>query len=200
MNKRERPILFNGEMVRAILDGRKVQTRRPVKDKTSVAATLFLDSEERNGTIDDRYTVDFAERHSPFGQPGTKLWVRETIEDVDGDNWWFYRADNASVKMVEEEYNKTGHPKTIPSIHMPRWASRITLEVKRVWVERVQDSTMDDLVSEGIRCDGSHNMGEFCSKMIREFRDLWNSIYAAKGYGWDKNPWIWACEFEVIHE
>jgi hypothetical protein len=162
---KERPILFSGPMVRAILDGRKTQTRRPVKPQPFVATPSMFDLSK-----------------CPIGQPGDRLWVRETWQlcDYDGPGGYpktdsVYRADG------ETDDKRKGWR---PSIHMPRSASRITLEIARVWVERVQDITEDGAIREGmVRVDR-------CSP-FQMFRDTWQSIYGT----WDANPFVWAVEF-----
>jgi len=153
---KERPILFSGPMVRAILDGRKTQTRRPVKPQPFVATPSMFDVSK-----------------CPIGQPGDRLWVRETwTKNTNGVVW--YRADRHPIAGGLWR----------PSIHMPRWASRITLEITRVWVERVQDIMEDGAIREGmVRVDR-------CSP-FQMFRDTWQSIYGT----WDANPWVWAVEF-----
>ena len=166
---KERPILFSGPMVRAILDGRKTQTRRPYNPK----AGFPREDGEVTPTTADAWT-DYGP--CPLGQPGDRLWVRETwTQNTSGVVW--YRAD--------------GHPIADglwrPSIHMPRWASRITLEITHVWVERVQDITEDGAIREGmVRVDR-------CSP-FQMFRDTWQSIYGT----WDANPFVWAVEFRRV--
>lgn len=221
MTPTERPILFNGEMVRAILDGRKTQTRRPIKPQPPVG---FDDPRQGHDgqwfVMDGRPSALLASYplRSPFGKPGDTLWVRETFLDLcppeDGEpGEAIYRegeklSRDGSPMWWEEEW--TGWR---PSIHMPRWASRTTLTVKRVWVGRVQDITDEAVEAEGVRV--SHPFGQsFLPDAMRErawasawasarsearrhFASLWDGLYAAKGLGWDVNPWVWACEFEV---
>jgi hypothetical protein len=198
----EKPILFNGEMVRAIREGRKTQTRRPVKPQPDPDGLAKL--------IHGPW-VDTSGKHyqCPFGPVGTRLWVRETFKRIGvdceplvatGSQLVQYRADGAERDMPLPRAEIFARNIWVPSIHMPRWASRITLEVKRVWVERVQDISAGDAKSEGdIERSGRleyHNHGAECHK--RWFRWLWDSIYAAKGFGWEENPLVWACEFEVV--
>lgn len=166
----ERPILFNGEMVRAILAGQKTQTRR-ITSKTQQHA-LFC----------------------PYGHPGDRLWVKETFAYAQ-DGTVVYRAS-----MVGSPWDAitrraiTWHP----SIHMPRWASRITLEITDVHVERVQDIHEEDAIAEGIDPRKlSYLSGE---RAVTKFSVLWNSIYAADGLGWDVNPWVWVVTFKRAEE
>ena len=194
-----KPIIFNGEMVRAILAGRKTQTRRVIKPQP--LNVIF----ENGDWIQAPCDLDPKEHiiKCPYAQPGDKLWVRET---------WTYLADGFAVSPMigyradmetkvidtipdgETVYNveKPDVWKWRPSIHMPRWASRITLEVTDVWVERVRDISPTDALSEGMHIDWSvENAPE------NQFKRLWDSIYDAKGFGWDKNPWCWVIEFKL---
>lgn len=123
---KERPILFSGEMVRAILDGRKTQTRRIVKPQF----------EEKPS--------DNLMWHCPYGKPGDRLWVRETFKEHQGrSDFAYYRADSSAYDFTKKEKHQFEDNEGIsfwrPSIHMPRWASRITLEITNVRVERMQD-------------------------------------------------------------
>lgn len=190
---KERPILFKDEMVRAILAGQKTQTRRVVK-------SLALDWLNQEG-----FTPEFVacpeNSMCPYGQPGDQLWVRES-------HWWFKDEHDPVTgyfppKLTAEdvEYRADGEkPVRIwrPSIHMPRWASRITLEITGVRVERVQDISNADALAEGV--DGhdfsmSHAAG--CGpSALGAFRELWESI---NGPGsWQANPWVWVVEFKRV--
>lgn len=185
----ERPILFSGPMVRALLDGRKTQTRRVVK--------------WRGG-------LDMLGLPCPYGEPGDRLWVRETWAPRDSEAFLrheveadklFYRADDERHLLTDGRWR--------PSIHMPRWASRITLEVASVRVERVQDITDADALAEGVTNYGDDSQfppGFSMSTRAarkwrprREFRDLWDSINGKRpGCAWSDNPWVWAVTFKVI--
>lgn len=186
------PILFNTEMVKAILDGRKTQTRRVVKD---------LPDDFPNGVGCDvvtRKVGDFwciptsaGYKKSPYGGIGDTLWVRETFL-IKPDGKPFYRADD----IAANGWNNYGETITWkPSIFMPRWASRITLKVTAVRVERVQDISNDDAHAEGISKDRPNGWIS-CSSYRDLFRQLWNSINAKRGYSWESNPWVWVVEFE----
>ena len=174
---KERPILFSGPMVRAILDGRKTQTRRPVKPQPFVATTSMFDISK-----------------CPLGQPGDRLWVRETWRKDALGTVVEYRATTSALMEFIAPWR--------PSIHMPRWASRITLEITRVWVERVQDITEDEAKAEGIVDGGCMTCGkpETCGcqnprpDRRDSFANLWQSIYGT----WDANPWVWAVEFRRV--
>lgn len=201
---KERPILFSGPIVRAILDGRKTVTRRLVKPQP----TLALDTRANaSGAFIDRREVD---AHSiadvvvkcPHGQPGDRLWVRETFAaDVPGcERGLSYRADH-----VDSRGDGPAHPmRWRPSIYMPRWASRITLEVVDVHVERLHEVTEEDAAREGVERFGPlwvNYSGNPCdprsSKCAREaFATLWESI---NGPGaWAANPWVWRVEFRRL--
>jgi len=178
----ELPILFSGEMVRAILDGRKTQTRRVVKLPVSEIGKMV------------KYRGDWVLpcEWSPYGKSGDRLWVRET--------WWqwggtekriSYRADTLPSFAPNGGFR--------PSIFMPRWASRITLEVVDVRVERLQDISEDDAKAEGVMASGGWNADdtEYCVGYRTAFSRLWDSINAKRGYSWATNPWVWAVEFKV---
>jgi hypothetical protein len=138
-----RPILFNGEMVRAILDGRKTQTRRPVKPQPYTTHPIHESPVYRNKT--DTADCLLNRDQCPFGEPGDRLWVRETWEPF-CEGRVLYRADGEDQK---NNVNGTSHCWR-PSIHMPRWASRIMLEVTGVRVERIQSISGIDAQNEGI--------------------------------------------------
>jgi hypothetical protein len=206
---KERPILFNGEMVRAILDGRKTQTRRQMKKQPSC-----LRAEEMSTNPAAGYMVHYSSpsisgssgvfgdkakalvhgaskiEKSPFGRIGDRLWVRETwAEEQQGT----VRHKASFPGLGPPQYSGVWRP----SIHMPRWACRITLEVKRVWVERVQDITYESACSEGIRhatMEYGIRAGAPEGSMRGGFSNLWQSIYG----NWLDNPWVWCCEFEVL--
>jgi hypothetical protein len=200
--RKERPILFSGPMVRAILAGRKTQTRRIIKNQEWY---------NLKGEYGDRLrSVD----RCPYGTAGERLWVRETWTP---DHSPFYphfpvayRAD-AGFDYERNERGETYSPEQKawfpyrwrPSIHMPRWASRITLEITGVRVERLQDISEADAMAEGAeRPELSpaelHGMPvhPMTGSYADGFRDLWQSI---NGPGsWDKNPWVWVVEFRKL--
>ncbi len=211
---KERPILFSAPMVRAILDGRKTQTRRLVKLKNGWA---------RNGADID-VLVDqpsVAADACPYGRVGDRLWVREAFGIVDSIPQ--YRAGG------------DGHPvitplRWTPSIHMPRWASRIDLVITSVHVERLQSISEEDCLNEGIEhtVTGDHMEGDLmvmcknymaCGRVVytaaendcldedlldydlavdpkESFKSLWQSINGADS--WDSNPWVWVVEFDHL--
>jgi len=231
-----RPILFNGAMVRAILDGSKTQTRRVIKNLKP-----FDGCDDGLGS----YALINIEK-CPYGKPGDLLWVRETWRLRSWDHDFFdcnleYKADGntrrfstdelwtfpdekwekLSTQLLKKGVEKNSDGDFVwdegecpvnwePSIYMPYNVCRITLEVKRIWVERVQDISEGDAYSEGIlECDGmldEVSICKFAGKLNESFEEprpwfatLWDSINASRGYGWDSNPWVWCVEFERIN-
>lgn len=187
---RERPILFSGPMVRAILDGRKTQTRRVIT-KINPA---YLDAHcgERAGVNERRVNrAALASMDCPFGVVGDRLWVREAWCEV--RSGLRYRAD-----FPEGEPNPLRFK---PSIHMPRSASRLTLEVESVRVERVQDIGEVDATFEGVapveNPAPTDPDGWDATDYRAGFARLWDSLNKSRGYGWDANPWVWAISFKI---
>lgn len=196
----ERPILFSGDMVRAILAGRKTQTRRVVKgsrckDSGAPLAPCEIAAEVNGGDY----------RLCPYGVPGDTLWVREKhwIVERDGqgidvpflvyDDEWERGVVSLGTPLRPwvGPFEKYG-PR--PSIHMPRWASRITLRVTGVRVERLQEISEDDAKAEGVTYSQAMEIGD---SYTGGFRALWHTIHAADGpHGWEANPWVWVVEFE----
>ena len=181
---KERPILFSGEMVRAILDDRKTMTRRVVKPQPE----QDTDCPYHIGTGIERKA-----RICPYGKPGDRLWVRETFCDRNNNGEQIkplYRSDG---QEYQDGDGRLFEPKWKPSIFMPRWASRITLEITNVRVERLQDISNKDIESEGA-------CGRACVTHRLTFKQLWDSINSKRGYSWESNPWVWVVEFERIKE
>lgn len=213
---KEHPILFSALMVRAILSGQKTQTRRIVKPQpkhTDRWTTLRYFGDGLAIECGSDYPDDEADkRRCPYGKPGDRLWVRETFAHQPAEYEWnvstsiprtpaetWYRADFAGG----ESYNATMPWK--PSIHMPRSLSRILLEITDVRVQRLNDISEEDALAEGIdACDcgcGTHYAeGQKWTRYAARdsFRDLWNSINAARGHGWDTNQWVWAITFNRV--
>jgi len=240
---KERPILFNTEMVKAILEGRKTQTRR-VLDNTHPVVTGFVPNGEHGywkGTakseqVIEQYITTFPFTiKCPFGVVGDRLWVREAFmpdPSADSDHWndedslhTYYSWDGCGSKVSELpkalKTNKhvfykaeANHPELslwTPNYRMPRWASRILLEITGVRVERLSNISRSDAVDEGIETfkidcgrDGlktaykdytSHNNAITRNNPIDSFRTLWESVNGADS--WDKNPWVWVIDFKV---
>lgn len=255
-----KPILFSGDMIRAILDGRKTQTRRIMKPQ--IAGPWQVEDPPVFGRITSphplkgRFGVFIrANRDTkfpradlipcPYGQPGDLLWVRENwrpyawhegdpvdIEFTDGTvracecrledearniDWEVSIWESASAECQKAglELNDEGvyswEPgesplKWRPSIHLPRWASRITLKITDVRVQRIQEITRQDAAAEGVCLDLDKPLPKWCqSNRFPEenFRALWDSINEQREtgkYRWAANPWVWALTFEVIRE
>ena len=192
-----KPILMNSESVRGILEGRKTQTRRVIKPQPIVAfwqgsAPQFQFTGFK--LYSPGYDRNTLRQFCPYGQVGDRLWVREAYWEDQSGGVWGYRADG-----IDWPPSNCGG-KSHPSIHMPRWASRITLEITGVRVERVQDISEEDAVAEG--CDYLAKVGlgymHAYPIVLRNFHFLWDSINAKRGYGWDVNPWDWALTFKVV--
>ena len=189
----ERPILFNTEMVRAILEDRKTQTRRLVKG-LPLAEPWFTVEDGKPMMCDENGEWYPAERFSVV-QPGDILWVRETwAKDV---GRYMYRANYSDT----EKFYMNGREIRMvwsPSIHMPRKAARLFLLVKDVRCERLQDMTVEDCALDGGFCmDAVKVIG-----VERLFGKLWDSTIKKADipcYGWDANPWLWVIEFERIN-
>lgn len=212
---KERGMIFNAEMVRAILDGRKTQTRRIMKKQpepskaregdfyfpcnkmqSMVHVSDFIPG---NSMIPDAH--EFFSKCCPFGEVGDRIWVRET--------WARYNINQDSHDMAyrattPEDWPEEGRWR--PSIHMPRWASRITLEITGVRVERLQSISPNDASREGLiklpatgrYClnQGDQYFGGASHDAREVFSWLWESIYGAES--WQSNPWVWVIEFKRI--
>lgn len=197
-NIKERPILFSAPMVRAILDGRKTQTRRVIKGKGTWSVEDADDFSNRKWPgYEDEYGT-WTDMPCPYGQPGDRLWVRETWACNPYDQTTWYRANDDLPPR--REYGPIGWK---PSIHMPRWASRITLEVVRVRVERLQDISEQDAIAEGVKVFQDAIIEPYSNPpkrmeltAVHYFADLWNKI---NGHGsWDANPWVWVVDFKTL--
>lgn len=215
---RERPIIFNAEMVHAVLEGRKTQMRRimkvqPVSPELElsriVESTRRIEDgkffwREPSSFVNNRRSVLFS---CPFGDVGDRLWVRETwMPDAPRDGTWadaeFYGCKGSPLSMIPKRYRKPEHcihraswdgsemVGWTPSIHMPRWASRITLEITGVRVERLQDISEADCAAEGL---GSPFLRDYKKP---KFAALWQSIFGEES--WQANPWVWVIEFKRV--
>lgn len=189
---KEHPIIFSTDMVKAILDGRKTQTRRILRPQPYLYIKKWVWAFRKGKLSTDGYWLE----HCPYGQVGDRLWVRETwrterridsysvgnVMDAPSFSLW-YKTTSFGDGTVEFDQQKDGAGKWRPSIHMPRWASRITLEITGIRVERLQE------------IDYEYNK-EGC-KDWTSFVYLWDSLNAKRGYGWEVNPWVWMIEFKV---
>lgn len=195
---KERGMIFNGEMVRAILDGRKTQTRRPIKWKQ----TRFTEIGEREDgskwpwSEDAEHAFDFW-HPCPFGSVGDRIWVRET--------WARYNIDQNCHDIAYRATTPADWPEEgrwRPSIHMPRWACRITLEITDVRVERLNAISQEDAQAEGMELTGwrptysDPDSGGEVMTPYDNFAELWLSIYGEEN--WLANPWVWVIEFKRV--
>ena len=194
MTKTKIPILFSAPMILAILAGKKTMTRRVIPELSQT---------------DMPSAVAWALDHCRYGSAGDRLWVRENfwIAEKEGGGigvpFVFYSADQDGGHVlhgqtcevpVDAHCGKWGQH---PSIHMPRWASRITLEVVSVRVERLQEITEEDAKREGVWGENEPYQGVGDLPTDR-FRHLWDSINGERGYSWQSNPWVWCVEFRRI--
>lgn len=199
---KEYPILFSTEMVRAILDGRKTQTRRVITRLNGKGKITELAFKAGRYIFRDKYALwnDVEKKYllarCPYGQD--VLWVRETLAAIDcpPSLCAAYLADGTRVirdgKTVEWWKLST---QKVPSIFMPKWACRLWLEIVDIRVERVQEIRVQDIESEGLISEPTE-----VTKALKMWIDLWNKINAKRGYGWDANPWVWVVEFRRIEK
>lgn len=240
------PMIFNQEMVKALVDGRKTVTRRPVEVWRLPVDTIEIDSSHP----ESRY-MSIASNHSRWGfgvfgatpeaamenyngeykscapyNKGDLIWVRENFKvelnqfyDLKGEYALVYGADdgcnliNPNDDNNDKLANLVNKKGLTPSIHMPRWASRLTLRVTNVRCERIQNITDESAIKEGLITKEhrfssmeyplgdigymvSQNSNDIYSCPVAAYKDLWNSIYS----NWHENPWVWVVEFEVIHK
>lgn len=227
---RELPIIFNTEMVKAILDGRKVCTRRPLKPQPiNTPDGAYIDPYNKDEGKFTAWTEDHkmllncggniknTAHWKPPYQTGDLLYVRETfklgaVRYLDNRLTMMCLADGLQAKLDKSKHplrsetlypvDMEKHERVRPSIHMPKWASRIWLKVTGVRVERVNEITEEEALKEGIFFAGTLYRGAIknngCrqgySNPINAFKDLWNSLYK----NWDSNPWVWVIDFEVV--
>jgi len=196
---KERPILMSAAMVLACLDDSKTQTRRVLRPQWPRANTepkehscspgLWIaytsDGRLRNGEGESG-----GERRCPYGTPGDRLWVRESFRIVptsayrasEGVQQTVCPTDPYEAAIYRAGWDRGGSGVWKPSIHMPRWASRLTLIITEVRVELLQDITEADARAEGVAS-------------VAAYRELWDSLNAKRGYGWDMNPFVWVVSF-----
>lgn len=227
---KEHPILFKTEMVQAILNGHKSQTRRIITPQNSIVGEgkvdwndfcwdgteVYKDTCQHGHTEIHKAPLPFADGiklHVPYKYSedctiyriypkwdiGDRLWVKETFL-IATDNSIIYRADN-NMERHEGIWR--------PSIFMPRWASRITLEITDIRVQRIQDITEEDAIAEGAQAGyilasptifhkGLPGYTETPKDYRMGYMRLWDSINLKRGYGWDNNPYVWVISFKVI--
>ena len=195
----ERGMIFNGEMVRAILDGRKTQTRRVIKNQREGESWSVKSAVEPRcpGHTHDWWLPTATRPYSalprcPFGAVSDRIWVRETWAEAGASapDLKLYRANYPEhVPTHYENIPSAEEIRWTPSIHMPRWASRILLEITAVRVERLNDISEEDARSEGIS-------GSLARDVKEAYAALWRSIYGSDS--WRANPWVWVIEFKRI--
>ena len=237
---KERPIIFSGEMVKTILDGKKTMTRRVVisgfinnykhahiikqsSDKSREGKAYFYDKPVGSMVLSSQLVSN------PYGKVGDRLWVRETwiqgyddpLIESEGDDEnavsIIYKADGkeeyrtCSAETAENWGDFSADSEMVgfkSPIHMPRWASRILLEITDIRIERLNDISDKDAVKEGLRIlpasgryvvsPGDQYFGSASHDAVEVFSWLWDSINAKKGYPWSSNPWVWVVEFKVV--
>ena len=214
---KERPIIFSNEMVLAILEGRKTQTRRVIKPQPYQPTLeyrrmppVFLESGEWGWSLDGEIAGPFI--RCPYGQPGDRLWVKEVWRPIRvGPNkvtYIEYRADGA--RIYKDHTYQPSWSKEEPwrsSLFMPRKYSRIDLEITNIRAERLQDISEEDAKAEGIT--GPFDVGYPAYRMPGDskprysrpsgaFEDYWNLLNAKRGFGWSVNPWVWALSFKRV--
>ncbi len=222
---REHPLLCTGPVVRAILAGLQTQDRRPIRPQPvvyrispDIRGLTWKGMNLGSLTRDERGSIaeKSLSRLAPY-QIGDHFWVRETWYEF-ADGRVTYRADEEPINGV------FAYRSWRPSIHMPRWASRITLKVTRVRAERIKDISFDDMVAEGIQypvyCQGHRGLrltGDYppCDYLKGQFKDgkfqgdermwlwahfasMWDSLYAKRGYGTEVNPFCWVYDFKRL--
>lgn len=210
---KERPILFSGPMVRAILDGRKTATRRVIKPQPTNG--IWWEPEWPNSWVSSPLDKVRFVWSCPYGVPGDRLWVRETcwidrapvspgepLRAFFADGWCVFSdgrpGGHSPFKMTEARLESNAALRKTSSIHMPRWASRITLEVVSVRVERLQEISEDDAIAEGVEPMRAGQGGEGPIKTYRTgLVHAWDAINGSK-HPWASNPWVWVIEFRRI--
>ncbi|MEA4651327.1 morphogenetic protein [Klebsiella pneumoniae] len=208
---KERGMIFNGEMVRAILDGRKTQTRRIMAPQPAddIERCIFPNPEAIGWKSSLRHKHGSTTAHfCHYGKPGDRIWVRETFQGplFDDDlmdsyckdptpfekpEFCVYKADGVPAPEFYDADDEL-HCCWRPSIHMPRWASRILLEITNVRVERLKSISDGDAIREG--CSTADMKSGDCVADV--FARLWASIYGAES--WNANPWVWVIEFKRV--
>jgi hypothetical protein len=194
-------IIMSGDHPKLILEGIKTQTRRVIKPQFNVLLDQYSDGSiltnlllaDNKGFKEDQFI------HCPYGGVGDKLWVRETwrasqfFDDFKPSEIWINEAiqfKDGFICIPKLDAQDFISGKWRPSLFMPRWASRILLEITEIRAERLQEISYEDAQAEGIG-------GAFIEGRAR-FAGLWDSRNAKRGYGWDKNPWVWVISFKVV--
>lgn len=215
---KERPLLVSTPLVPKMLDDSKTQTRR-LNGLEHLGNATLLDVREQGGFLFARFARDNVEAwvKCPYGKPGERLWVRETWGVNHIERGWLSTTKLAKDDLEHVAYRADGdwqeqcgpcegdEPPWRPSIHMPRWASRITLEVAGVRVERLRSISDEDALAEGLvkvpSGDGSltwwsAGLGRTYLSARRTFEDLWSSVHSVES--WNANPWVWVVGFKRV--
>jgi hypothetical protein len=199
---KERPILFSAPMVRAILDGRKTVTRRAVKFP-------FIDRAAGCELSGNEIGSEEIRNNCPYGVTGQRLWVRETFIDLrgtgvehrpdpDGPLQRYAYAADCRPGSYSDEARKDFGLKYKPSIHMPRAASRILLEITDVRVERLQDISRADIRAEGLQCPPELESDDVSPNYRDWYPAAWRELWESTGGNWHANPWVWVVEFKRV--
>jgi hypothetical protein len=224
---KERPIIFSAPMILALLAGKKFQTRRIVKPQPIIEAGASIDGQPAwTWTIPRTESYSFwavsksspktITKYCPYGQPGDRLWVKETLirktSAYQPGGGIAYAANGHYVMGGPTSIDTGEHPSgfrhiqggrwtwkrpTLSSMYMPRWASRLTLEITDVRVERVQDITEADATAEGFSGNDNVGTGIGYSSNREAFAHKWDAING-KTAPWESNPWVWAITFRVL--
>lgn len=215
---KERPIIMDGRSVRAILDGRKSQTRRVVQPQPDWLAEV---THARVGVPDFVWPIGSLGQQCgrpitnlPYGSVGERLWVRETwMHTFEGENAdaCHYIADAGTSRWLqartENEARTNWKGRWRPPLHMPRWASRLLLEITEIRVERLQAVSHADCIREGCGGDSqdiadelamAEATGDGDDRLIEQFAATWDETNAKHGLGWKTNPWVWVIGFRVL--
>jgi len=234
---KEHPIIFCSDMVSAILNGGKTQTRRIFNPERIVISPhknggfYYHTFARRKGELVDTgqggFTPNNWLHYCPYGQVGDRLWVRETwrvnaignycrehsdhktceveyatLPGCARGNREFYCVTDEELQKANRYYDKNHQGGFNPSIHMPHWASRITLEIYNIRVERVQDISEQDAKAEGVQGSNCKHGYDYCLECgishKANFSSLWDSINIKRGYSWISNPWVWVIEFKKV--
>jgi len=207
--KTEHPILFSGEMVRAIIEGKKTMTRRAINRLNGIGKITEFQKSDTSGydyicrdnsmLWNGFHEAEIFERCS-YGRPGDSFWVKETFaydgaksRHIEYRATWKCEHDFPGVKCEH------GPNKWKPSIFMPRWASRISLEITDVRSEKLQEITSRDAIAEGMRSYPGityQHLNE--TEPLNDFKRLWDSLNLKRGYGWCVNPFVWVISFNEI--
>lgn len=224
MAGKERPIIFSGPMVRAEQDGRKSQTRRPIREQPPASMVKCARGVTGSWVGWDENGDEVWNAHCPYGVPGDRLWIKEThylygewrnngVTKTGRDKWKFHSIgtecgymDDPPRSVKPFTYKLRGWYKR-PSIFMCREDSRILLENTDMRVEKVQKISDTDCVAEGVSLrrrvglPPDYIMGIFNEEFLKgAFSKYWNSIYTKPGQSWEDNPWVWALTFKQLEE